>query len=533
MKLRYLILVMIMGLCSTSCEDFLDTEPTNFIAPTYSTLSELETALVGVYDVLGSLHMYGDAVPYWLNMGTDEAISRHGTPNTTAFIFSPADDRITGFWRTLYIGIYRANLVLAKVDNPDLDEVERNNIKGQALFLRAYYYFMLVRNFGGVPLLLTDKPDINNVDVPKSSIAEVYEIIVRDMTEAEGIVKPVQEGMGGGRITQSAVQGILARVHLTMAGYPLNDQSQYAEALKWAKKVRDSGLHALNPSYEDIFIRYARDEYDIKESIWEVEHYGLQSEGDGEYSYWVGYRIGVRNTEDVELGISPYVVSATGYLYDLYEIDPNTAADPITTALDLRREWNIANFYYEGNPGVKTYYVPDASGVWKWRLPGTKWRREYEVLKPKDRNYTAQNFPLLRYSDVLLMLAEAEYNVNGATPEAYEAINEVRRRGYGLLLPNPPNPGVDADLPEDIDFMQAIKEERARELCFEGERRLDLIRWGNFVSYMKEYRNWALANGALAGHVLGPANVSQRETLLPIPTAELALNKALTQNPGY
>ena len=518
MKFKYVLLAMIIGLGSSSCEEFLDTKPTNFIAPTYETLAELETGLAGVYDVLGSQAMYGDVIPYWLNVSTDLEYTNTGQLNTTVYIYTPADMQVTNFWKTLYQGIYRANLVLARVDNPNLDETGRNKIKGQALFLRGYYYFLLASNYGGVPLLLTDQPDINNVNVPRASLREVYNQIISDMTQAEPLVAEASDLNGGGRISRSAVQGVLARVHLTMAGYPLNDASQYEEAKKWAAKVRDSGMHELNPDYSDIFINYAKDEYDIKESIWEVEFYGLLSNSSSEYTYYIGARGGIRSG-DLEIGYSAGAVLATKWLYDLYATD------------DLRRDWSIAPFLYVGVPGVAT---PNAD---LWRRTMGKWRREYEVQTPKDRVVSPQNFPILRYSDILLMIAEAENAIhNGPTAEAYEAINQVRRRAYGLMLPNPPDPEVNADLPASMskeEFFQEIINERGREFCFEAMRRPDYIRWGSFVTRMKEYKTWALANGAAAGHVLAQDNISDRNLLLPIPTYELSLNKAMTQNPGY
>ncbi len=528
MNFKLYILIFLLGIFCTSCEDFLSTEPTNFIAPEYSTIAELETGLAGVYDVLGSQATYGDVIPYWLNVSTDIEYTNTGQLNTTAYIYTPTDAQITNLWKTLYQGIYRANLVLAKVDNPELDEGARNKIKGQALFLRGYYYFLLVKNYGGVPMLLTEKPDISNVSVPRSSIEEVYAHILQDMKAAEGLVEEAENLSGGGRISRSAVRGILARVCLTMAGYPLGDKSRYAEALEWAKKVQESNLHALNPDYRDIFIKYAKDEYDIKESIWEVEFYGLLSSGSQEYTYYIGARGGIRSADE-QIGYSGGAVLATKWLYDLYETGDGDTETPEESP-DLRRDWNIAPFTYIGVPAVQTYN-PDL-----WRRTMGKWRREYETLTPKDRVVSAQNFPILRYSDVLLMIAEAENEVNGPTNLAYDAINQVRRRAYGLLLPAPPNPEVDAELPTGLskeEFFQAIIDERAREFCFEASRRPDYIRWGTFVGRMKEYKAWALDNGAAQGHVLAPTNISERNYLLPIPTAEMALNKALTQNPGY
>ncbi|WP_187260681.1 RagB/SusD family nutrient uptake outer membrane protein [Pontibacter beigongshangensis] len=535
MKLKYYILASVLCLGGTSCKDFLDTEPTNFIAPNYATLAELETALAGVYDVLGSQAMYGDVVPYWLNVSSDIEYTNTGQSNTTAYIYTPADAQITNYWKTLYQGIYRANLLLAVVDNPEIDEAARNKIKGQALFLRAYYYFQLVSNYGDVPLLLTDKPSISAVDIPRTPMREVYDMVIRDMTEAEALVEDVagpgaEGGLSyGGRVSRSAVQGILARVNLKMAGFPLNDHSRYTEALAWAKKVRDSGRHGLNPDYTDVFMKYAKDQYDVRESIWEVEFFGNNTGAHSEYTYYVGARGGIRNPSDRDKGISGGSVLATRRLFDLYEKDAENTDVPQASP-DLRRDWNIAPFTYVGNPAV---YTPNPD---IWRRTMGKWRREYEVVSPKDISTSPQNFPILRYSDVLLMIAEAENELNGPTAVAYEAINEVRRRAYGLLLPNPPKPDINADLPDGLgkeEFREILKDERAREFCFEASRRPDLIRWGNFIGDMKSYMSWALANGAVQGHVLAQTNVSERNLLLPIPTYDMALNKALTQNPGY
>lgn len=116
MSYKSYIFIFLLGILGTSCEDFLSTEPTNFIAPEYSTIAELETGLAGVYDVLGSQATYGDVIPYWLNVSTDIGYTNTGQLNTTAYIYTATDAQITNLWKTLYQGIYRANLVLAKVD---------------------------------------------------------------------------------------------------------------------------------------------------------------------------------------------------------------------------------------------------------------------------------------------------------------------------------------------------------------------------------------------------------------------------------
>src|SRR5690606_4943192 len=215
------------------------------------------------------------------------------------------------------------------------------------------------------------------------------------------------------RVSKSAIWGVLARTCLYVAGNPINDVSRYEEARDWAKKVMDTGVHRLNTSFPQVFINHVRDIYDIEESIWEVEFWG---NGTGVYANlggYVGRNNGIGNTQDPNVG---YAVGATRIARPLYF---KFKSD------DLRRDWAIAPFRYVGNPADTVYWE---SGQLYQRYCG-KWRRTYELILPRSTTRTATNFPLLRYSDVLLMFAEAENEVNGSpTEEAYEAINQVKRR---------------------------------------------------------------------------------------------------------
>lgn len=163
-----------------------------------------------------------------------------------------------------------------------------------------------------------------------------------------------------------------------------------------------------------------------------------------------------------------------------------------------------------------------------------KWRREYEDAGKKDKNFTSINFPILRYSDVLLMLAEAENELNGPTPEAYGYLNQVRQRAFGNDASHNLSEGNGLNKEQ---FRQIVKDERGRELCFEMTRHFDLIRWGELSERMSELVNFALIGGEWNQ---GPNNVYSYFQLddtynyFPIPDAELSVNKAITSNnPGW
>lgn len=432
---RYNILFLIFSLLSlNSCKKFLDTAPLDSLSPLnyYETEAQLRSALAGVYDRMARSQTYGDQMIGRMGLDADEAYTaRSGTKTGVAvYDVSASDPNIANNWQFWYDGINKANYLLANIEKPQMDEIERDAIRGEALFLRAYYHFLLVSNWGDIPLMTKAISSADETYAPRTPAKEVYEQIIKDMTEAEGLVKGAGEIGHGGRVSKSAVRGILARVCLHMAGNPVNDISKYAEARKWAEKVIDAAeggyQHDLNPSYADVFIKMCTDQYDVRETIWELEFYG-----NGTDAFTETGRVGSNNgipysAEDPNYGYSYGFIQIPARLWYLY-------ADPSSLlSTDERRDWAIAPYKTAGTPVVETPYT--TSQIYE-RSSG-KWRRELEVVLPKVKNAGPINFPMLRFSDVLLMFAEAD-NMEKGTPsqEAIDAVNRVRRRAYGKNLP--------------------------------------------------------------------------------------------------
>lgn len=529
-KLCYLSLLLFLSISILpSCKKMLELDIDGYILATdnyYKTPDQLETALKGIYATLRETYVYGNTMLGRMGLEADEGFPNFNNDKGTMtyYTVNTTDDKLLNHWRAIYKGINRANLLLANVENKDIDiaQVDRDNVKGQALFLRGYYYFMLVSRYGGVPLVL--KPSVSgkeeDVQIPKSSIKEVYTQVLLDMEQAEDLVVEANKVESAGRISKSAVWGILARVNLYMAGFPLKETERYAEAEKWAGKVITSGQHALNASYEQVFINYAKDAYDIKESIWEVEFYG---NGSGLYASTVG-QVGINNgilysaTGVGGFGYSNGIVHPTKWLYDLYLTG------------DSRRDWAIAPFRY----------LSDKQNPWPANLDIInrfcgKFRRENESVLPKNSVGTPQNFPLLRYSDVLLMYAEALNEVNkNPNTQAYNAINQVRRRAYKKPL-NAASVEADLSLLDYDAFKTELKNERARELCFEALRKNDIVRWGDFYKNMK-IRLLEIPVGTASVNVSGKeyyTNASERDVLWPLPSYETGVNKKLIQNEDW
>lgn len=522
-KLKYLNFIWV--LLFFSC-DKLEIESQDFTTPEqyYNNKKELEMALNAVYATLQSNGAYGIYLSRF-GLDADEGYNGVELNSVSNYEVSAADIKILSFWRDYYAGIKLANSLLENINKPtDITDEERARIKGETLFLRAYFYFMLVSNFSDVPLVLNtiNSAKVEDLQIPRTPAKQVYEQIIKDMTESADLVLDITETKGGGRINKSAVYGILARVCLHMAGNPVNDYSKYQEALNWSKKVIDLGTHTLNPSFEQVFKNYAQDKYDIGESLWEVEFYG---NGTGIYSSsagYVGYNNGIRNYDDLALGYTFTYLNATAYTYNVF-----------STNNDLRRAFTVAPFYYEGSPAV----VKNWTNTRIFDRYAGKFRREWEVLTPKHRTKTPTNYPLLRYSDVLLMYAEALNEVNQMpTSAAYTAINKVRRRGYGKDQ-NVADGTVDLSGYNYTTFLNELKRERSRELAFENLRKGDLIRWGDFITRMQACLNDTYAAPIQTWMVERAmtyySNATARDVLWPIPSSEIDVNQKLVQNPGW
>ena len=541
---RVYFVFFIFFLMSISCKKFLDLKPLDSLSPVnyYETEDQLNAALAGVYDIMGQNNLYRTYFLSRMGLDADESYYARSTQtgNVSVYDVPSSDPLVAGTWQELYIGINRANMLLANINKPVMDSANRNHIKGQALFLRAYYYFLLVSNWGPVPLLLKPIASASQFNIPRTPAKDVYGTIIEDMTEAEQLVQTAKEVGFGGRVSKSAVRGLLARVCLHMAGHPVMDVSKYADARMWAKKVmdpdQDGFQHVLNPSYSDEFIKMCQDQYNIASSIWEVEFYGNGSTVTPGFNETggVGSYDGIAYSgTDPSIGYAYGFAGAIPRLFKLYvsktrdSVTPTGSIVKVEYSPDTRRDWAISPYYISGTPAVKHYWP--STSIYQ-RVCG-KWRREYEEVLPKGKSAGPTNFPLLRYSDVLLMFAEADNAINGPTMAGIDAVNQVRRRAYGNNTKADLLPGQYTD---KATFLQTIQDERERELCFESLRKGDLVRWGILIPRMKLIASDYINGDPSVGIPLPPApyaygihafnDVSARDTLWPISPRELGLN---------
>jgi hypothetical protein len=546
-QIKYILITLLAVTSLMGCKKFLDTTPTDTFSPeqAYGNEANMTKALAGIYDLLGNFTSGGGYNNF--NITTDACTDDSFYPRSTVtsgvnvYNFDFTDANINTTWNDLYRGISRANSLIAHINDPKMDEGKRAVILGEAKFMRGFYYFLLVTQFGDVPLRLESVISPDNLDIARTPVKEVYAQILKDMTEAEAVLPNSSSYGYSSRVSKTVAEGILAKVCLHMAGKPLSDKTKYADAAAWAKKVKESGEHFLRTTYDksltnnsafaQVFINMSQDIYDVKESMWEVDFKGNRADGYFETGR-MGSNVGITMTNIAFQADSGYCygfLKGTGRLYKLY-------ADG-----DLRRDWTLTTYTYgtvTTNGVVSPFQrLPIANTAANmYNRDAAKWRRPFELLKPKSKNDSPTNFPLLRYSDVLLMLAEADNQANnGPTQAAYDALNQVRRRAYGATDLTAVNLIADAPLGMSRDAFQLfIEDERSRELAFEALRKLDLVRWGKLVTNLQLTGADMAANGGGVSYAkLGMQNVATKHLLFPIPSGEIALNKKIAQNPGW
>ena len=512
------IYILMLSFSISSCSDFLDVPLEANIATEnfFKTKEDFNMALTGAYNVLTSAewdpgHRWGnyfEGMLYLGRVGTDECYTIYGTNDhqISNYTFTPGNYIVSRTWFMQYLGISRTSTIIDRMETSGakMTQSEKDQILGEAYFLRGFYYFNLARYFGEVPLVVHEVTDVSTLNTEKASLDRVYTQVISDFQKAEDLL-PISNI--NGRARKYAATTFLAKAYLQMAGQPLNDNTAAEKASLAAKRVIDSELFGLVDNYFSLFD--ASNEYS-KEYIFDVEF--SNTENATKYGGQVGTTDGISTP------------------YNLYWQKVRTCQELFEkfNVSDKRRD-AIANYrYILVNDELVKDSDPVAIGgnyfVYKFRHP----------LREEDRGSTwvnwsnPINFPITRYADLLLIYAEASTRAtNTVSADALEWVNKIRRRGFNVDMETP-NSSVDLPTMAADDFLTAILQERNFELCFEGHRWFDLVRYGQLETAVKSLNKYpkTLEQTSQA------ANFRPRHIILPIPQDVIdASNGKIEQNP--
>lgn len=532
-----------LAIAFTSCTDELKENPQNFYSTEdfFTNTERLQMAVNGIYEVFSDQRTYGQ---YWMVYDSDtdiSFISGSGTGHVARDLghYNVYVDHfwLQQTWGRYYEGIDRANTILENMNKVEItdaaDSLLFKKLIAETHSLRAMCYFDLVKLFGDVPLKITASQAQDNFKIARTDRKEIYDFISTDFEAAiPDLPYAKDEGTYDGRMNKGAAMGLLARVNLYRAGYFLAQDGtikRYDNYLEYYQKVIDitdeliaSNKHSLLNSFETVFRNMCELKSDPTENMWEVPFYNAI--GAYQCSSMMGTYNGPLISNLSVYGRANSFIKTHNFFYDTY------------AANDLRRDVSVAKFQIKADGTVSDYAVKSSIN---W-APG-KWRRNWQTGAVKDNNNTDVNWVMIRYADVLLMRAEAENEVHGVTPVAVEYLNQIRRRAFGFNYKTP-EPTVDysvSDFATPADFRAEIVDERARELCFEGLRRMDLIRWnllGTKINELDGKISAAIASGKLSAFVFTAAQkfTPNKHELYPIPAYERReTNGIITQNPGY
>lgn len=416
------------------------------------------------------------------------------------------------WWNDMYRVINRANLVLARIDDiAGMAEAERQNLTGEARYFRALNYFTLVRLFGDVPLVLEPFDGLDEIFVERQSSEEIYNQIVEDLNWAlnNTTLPDVPFGSGNnGRITQGTVATLLANVHLQRAGYPLQQSGAYAEAANAARQVIQSGTYSLiqhgsNVNGQSAYNRM-RVSQEEPEYIWSIEY-----NTDISWSQYPRITIpGVIRPTGIQYGRTLNMYRPISEFVRIYDPD-----------LDLRiqnHQMYFTSLEVDGEVFEFGEYVPYI------------WFEEQAIFETA-RGF--MNLNITRYSEVLLIAAEAIARSEGVTAEAVGYLADVRDRAYWTT----DRADIVAALSGlSVDqFVEEVWKERYRELA------LDFVAWYDIQRTKKYPTTSAGSPGEVTFvDVIGASNnwgqtYQEKDLLYPIPDDEIQRNENLTQNPGY
>ena len=533
MKTRYLLTVLsgvALLSAATSCNDWLKEE-----APGTTNLNDFFTSGTTAIQTANACYTplaweYNTTYfPEWFigDVASDDALK--GGQNTTDmadaydienFKTNPNNGLLLDFYRAQYQGIARCNLALQQVPAVEPDETmtqERKDcLLGEVHFMRAYYYFRLVRIFGGVPYVDFVIDSSNEWQQPRATADEVYQKIIDDLLIAEPLLwnksKYADEDLG--RVTKGAAQAMLLKVYLYM--------HDYENAYKWGKTFMEqqynTGEYSLCLNYPDNFTLAGENG---PESVFEIQY---MEDPTSDYGEGFGFTRGTFTTVLTRSrALSLQGVEGWGFnhptqdLYDEFEQgDPRrdwTIYAPTAEEIASNPEYTYLGSYYSN---FKTAFYENGA---------------YYILTHATRS--PLNYRLIRLSDVMLMYAEAAVHQSD-TGTATTILNNVRSR-VGMPAYGSYQVQSDWEMPADgdgSDLLRAICHERRVELAMEGHRWFDLCRWGIVYDVMDKDKGSYGSHESAEARAEMASFIEGKNELFPIPAEEINLNP-MEQNPGY
>lgn len=490
MKIKLYILVFGLAAILPSCDDYLDLKPISVttIENAYNTASDAEAALVGAYD------SFAQEYYIWDNIIFNDIISDNyyaGGDNAEIFAvddlnIDPTNIRLWNNWSQIYNAISKANIVLQKVPgiiDPELDVTgRRNQILGEASFLRAYHYYQLVKMWGGVPLITepVSSTDPSETQKPRVTEDEVYTQIIADLVFATENLPDVYSddaSVNKARATKGAANALLVKVYAQKPAPDYNKVVEYANAV-----INSPAGYSLLPAYGDLF---DGNHYNNTESIMEVQFVG-----------------------GTEANFGPQLL-----------LPPSLSGDTwrkfVTPSQDLVKAFDDEGDRERKNTTILFETAPWSDEFWSVAVGGNvpfayKWKSA-SGWASTNRQY------LLRLGDIILLKAEA-LNALSRVEEARTEVDKIRDRA-GLV----PTPAANQQ-----EMQLAIEKERRLELAQEAQRWDDLRRYGRAVEVMNNLNEIDLRSNTVKVY-----DMTETKLWLPIPQSERNRNPQLGQNTGY
>ncbi|MFN0292270.1 RagB/SusD family nutrient uptake outer membrane protein [Pedobacter helvus] len=491
-SIKTAFLVLAMGAISLpSCKKVLDydSESNSSTTVVFGSLNSTNTALIAVYNRLIGDNGYGSRISTLFGVSADDfrtsgsygADDRRGLSMYGA---SPNNTDLINPFAQLYSGVERANLCIKFIPESQLyangsatEQATMRRYLGEALALRAQFYYELIRNWGDVPQRFKSAAYEDNLFPPNANRDETYDVIIEDLKTAAELVpwrSDIQE-YGSFRYTKGAIKALRARIALARGGYSLRTETKMmerrADYLKYyqiafeecQEIIANPAQHDLNPVFENVFKTLHGTRMDsAHELMFEVAAFGGNSNTDSKLGYYNGLRF--NSASEYGQGGGGMVAIPTYF----YEFDKR----------DLRRDVTLGVFEINANSKKIINTLNNMSDA--------KFRKSWTAFNKNSTSQTfAVNWPMIRFSDVLLMFAEADNEINPQpSAAAIAALKKVQDRAYGGATP--------ADLPaiptNKADFFNAIVKERLLEFGGEGMRKYDLIRWNLINSKFQETR---------------------------------------------